>query len=82
MATVYHLRDPDGVLKAVIPKKSAVGIFTEVDGMWKAFVSDNHTTRAYHITRGMSWTFFLPRYDGVIISIMLWEGDRLVEVNE
>jgi hypothetical protein len=79
--TTYHLRDSNGVLKAVIPKKNAMGIFTEVDGTWKPYKSEKHNSRAYHITRGVSWTFFQNRNDEIIIQIMLWEGDYLVEVH-
>lgn len=82
MTTIYHLRDSGGVLKAIIPKKNAMGIFTEVDGEWKSFKSDIRNSRAYYITRGVTWTFFQTHNNEAIISIVLWEGDRLVEINE
>lgn len=76
----YHLRSQDGQLKAVIPKKNAMGIFTEVDGIWKG--NKYYDSRAFHITKAVSWKLIQNNNDQVIISIMLWEGDHLIEVYE
>ena len=77
---IYHLRDKEGVLKVILPKKSAQGIFAEVDGCWKSYKSDTLISRAYHITKDTNWTIFQMN-DNVIVTILLWQGDKIIEVD-